>query len=312
MVVTKKMNKYLKKLNKTYSIVIVPNSNDKVRRLSIKAPLVKFLFFGILTLAILIPVSVSFATKIKGQSETNIELQNQLAKLTQTLLAQNDTLALANSQIEALNSIDSEAKQKIQTFSKMYADIANDYVSKSSRGTSNKSTTNAIEDIIKLSSAVEDLNKAFSHDDQLSEKLRSSSENLEKFAEAIPTFVPAKGKITSPFGMRKHPITKIRTNHNGIDIDSPKGDPIYAAASGEVIFSGYTPGFGYHIIIDHKNGFQTLYAHSSKLISKKGDLVKKGQKIANVGSTGRSTGPHLHFEMRIYDSLVNPIDYINF
>lgn len=116
---------------------------------------------------------------------------------------------------------------------------------------------------------------------------------------------PLRGTLTSYYGTRK------KQNHDGIDIAAPKGTPIFAAASGRVIFSGWGPtGYGKMVIIRHNKKWVTVYAHNSKNRVKKKQRVKKGEKIAYVGSTGRSTGPHLHFELRENREPVNPLNYL--
>jgi lipoprotein NlpD len=116
---------------------------------------------------------------------------------------------------------------------------------------------------------------------------------------------PAKGTLTSLFGMRK------RGKHEGIDIAAPKGTPVHSAAEGEVVFSGWGPtGYGKMVLIKHKHHLTTLYAHNSKLLVKKGSWVKQGHKISLMGSTGRSTGPHLHFEVRNDTHPKDPIKYL--
>jgi len=116
---------------------------------------------------------------------------------------------------------------------------------------------------------------------------------------------PARGTITSRFGQRWGRF------HTGVDIAAPQGSPIYAADGGTVIFSGWESGYGYLVKIDHHNGYVTYYGHASKLLVKKGDKVAKGQKIALVGSTGRATGPHLHFEVRKNGVPIDPMPFLN-
>ncbi len=116
---------------------------------------------------------------------------------------------------------------------------------------------------------------------------------------------PVKGTLTSTFGKRNG------RNHDGIDVGARKGTPIYAAAAGQVVFSDWGPtGYGLMVIIKHKNHLTTVYAHNSKNWVRKNTWVKKGQKIASVGSTGRSTGPHLHFEVRNDTHPRNPLKYL--
>lgn len=98
--------------------------------------------------------------------------------------------------------------------------------------------------------------------------------------------------------------------HNGIDINGKTGDPIYASEAGKVEISGWNSrGYGYYIVINHGNGIKTLYAHSSKLIAEVGDTVSRGELIAYIGSTGRSTGPHIHYEVHVNGKTVNPLLY---
>ena len=123
---------------------------------------------------------------------------------------------------------------------------------------------------------------------------------------------PVKGRISSKYGMRKHPIYNKMMFHRGIDIASQSGNNVYAAASGKVIFAGYKGGYGNYIIIRHNNGYQSAYGHLSKVLVKKGQWVKQKTSIAKVGSTGVSTGPHLHFEIKYQGKYINPKRFIRY
>ena len=118
---------------------------------------------------------------------------------------------------------------------------------------------------------------------------------------------PVSGTITSRFGNRE----SIRTSgHTGLDIAAPYGTPIKAAADGTVTFAGYSGGYGYVVKMDNGNGIETYYAHCSRLYVSAGDTIEAGDTIAAVGSTGNSTGNHLHFEIRVNGSVVNPQNYL--
>ncbi len=121
----------------------------------------------------------------------------------------------------------------------------------------------------------------------------------------------ASTRVTSPFGNRLHPILKRYKMHTGIDIGAAGGTNILAANAGVVIQAGWNNSYGYMVMVDHGGGIVTLYAHSSKLLVKKGDVVTRGQTIAKVGSTGMSTGNHLHFEVRVNGKYVNPLNYVS-
>jgi len=119
------------------------------------------------------------------------------------------------------------------------------------------------------------------------------------------------GVVTSKFGYRRHPISGRRSMHMGIDIAGKQGSDIVAMADGLVVFSGRKSGYGNIVEVRHANGLETRYAHNQRNLAKEGDLVRKGQVIAKLGSTGRSTGPHVHFEVRRNGEAVDPMRYLD-
>ncbi|MEN6357668.1 MAG: peptidoglycan DD-metalloendopeptidase family protein [Armatimonadota bacterium] len=119
--------------------------------------------------------------------------------------------------------------------------------------------------------------------------------------------MPCGGRITCPFGYRVHPITGVYKLHTGVDIGVRSGTAVHAAAAGEVILAGWMGAYGNAVVIDHGGGVSTLYGHNSRLLVKRGQQVSRGQVIARSGSTGYSTGPHVHFEKRINGKPVNPL-----
>ena len=121
---------------------------------------------------------------------------------------------------------------------------------------------------------------------------------------------PLGGPITSPFGWRVHPITGASRFHSGIDIGGDYGDTIHAAGAGIVSYAGWISGYGYAVIIDHGGGISTLYGHNQALLVSEGQSVSQGQAIAECGSTGNSTGPHCHFEVRVDGDPVDPMGYL--
>ena len=123
--------------------------------------------------------------------------------------------------------------------------------------------------------------------------------------------VPASHKITSYFGYRGQPTSGASTYHQGIDIGASTGTGIVAANSGTVVTAAYSTSAGNYIMISHGNGIYTVYMHCSQLLVSKGQSVSKGEKIALVGSTGISTGPHLHFGVSVNGTYVDPLNYVN-
>lgn len=130
-------------------------------------------------------------------------------------------------------------------------------------------------------------------------------------SDVIPSILPCKGTLTSKFGGRTLSISRGKSEfHSGLDISNSSGTEVKASADGIVEISGLQGSYGNLVVIRHNETYTTYYGHNSKLLVRKGDAVKKGQTIALMGSTGRSTGPHVHFEIRVNNKPVNPLDII--
>lgn len=146
--------------------------------------------------------------------------------------------------------------------------------------------------------------------DRIGSMLRSLSGGTSAKAGSGVLAWPVNGSVTSGFGYRIHPIFKVRKMHTGIDISSGMGAPIRAASGGTVVSAGWRGGYGKAVAISHGGGLATLYAHQSEILVTTGQNVKRGEVIGKVGSTGYSTGPHLHFEVRVNGSPVDPMGYL--
>lgn len=127
---------------------------------------------------------------------------------------------------------------------------------------------------------------------------------------SMPSIWPSKGWLTSRFGPRVSPFTGRRQQHGGIDIAAADGTPIYAPARGRVTFAGRKGPLGNALVLDHGFGVKTVYGHTKKILVSTGDTVERGDKIASIGSSGRSTGPHLHYVVEVKGKPRNPLDYI--
>ncbi len=141
----------------------------------------------------------------------------------------------------------------------------------------------------------------------IADSLSMSIEELSDYPIISPIKKPKR--ISSGFGMRKHPIHNRRQFHTGIDIPQVKGTPVYSTGNGIVSRKGYNADYGYFIEIQHAGGFRSFYAHLSKTMVNEGDLVNITQQIACVGSTGISTGNHLHYEVRKREYFLNPVGW---
>lgn len=140
--------------------------------------------------------------------------------------------------------------------------------------------------------------------------LMADLEALRSIHQALPATWPSEGEISSGFGWRRDPIRRYTKFHSGLDIANDPGTPIESVADGTVLRAEYTSGYGNMVDVDHGFGIVTRYAHCSALLVSAGDHVQRGDPIALMGSTGRSTGPHVHFELRIDGSAQDPLKYL--
>ena len=161
-----------------------------------------------------------------------------------------------------------------------------------------------IEEILRQEAAMEEQSK------QIERDILAAQRAVEYAGGELLYPLPGYYRITSPYGGRSHPITGVWSNHGGTDIWAPYGTNILSSNDGVVIFAGYHYSYGNYIIADHGGGIATLYAHCSKLLAWEGQAVTKGEAIAQIGSTGESTGNHLHYEVRVNGVRQNPMDYL--
>jgi murein DD-endopeptidase MepM/ murein hydrolase activator NlpD len=146
---------------------------------------------------------------------------------------------------------------------------------------------------------------------KITELAGASGETKLNNPEATGNFqYPVKARITSPFGPRRHPIFGVRSMHSGIDLAAPRGTPIKASEGGLVIYAGWYGGYGKVVIVDHSKGFSTLYAHMDSIEVRVGERISQGKVVGHEGSTGYSTGPHLHFEVRSGGKPQNPVLFL--
>jgi murein DD-endopeptidase MepM/ murein hydrolase activator NlpD len=233
-------------------------------------------------------------------SEQNLSLYNLYAKF-ESLETEVERIRTLDARVRSLVDINEALKPgKRKTAARMGIGGAE---------TPETSTTNRLDSLLDLRC------------DQLTESLEVDGKNLEilcekldarrVYLESLPSLWPVHGLLSSGFGVRVSPFTDTKVFHQGLDIDAPKGSPIRAAGGGKVVRCGFEPRYGNLVVIDHGNGYRTVYAHLSKRLVEVGDTVRRGDLIGKVGDTGRTTGPHLHYEVRLNGLPVNPVRFLN-
>ncbi len=283
------------------SVVIISRNRSKAKFLNISR---KIIYFGIASILANFSLIVGLAVfSAKSYSEYK-KYERYYAHVREENTYLRNLLELKTTHIEKLKSEKEELKKKISMLEENIEEFEN-YVEKINRFLRKK----GIRKIPKGIGGASYRSEKFIDTDYLS-FLKKEFRNTHKILSDIPLGFPVFGRITSKFGYRRDPFNGKIDFHRGVDIRAPYGTPVRSTASGKVIYAGWLGPYGKAVVIKHKYGYQTLYGHLSKIKVRAGQRVKEGQIIGYVGSTGRSTGPHLHYEIRRYGKLLNPKKYL--
>jgi len=246
-------------------------------------------------------------------NEASDEIEKQYMERVIDKIVTYDTSLVKD--LENTKKILEEKKQKLETSKSQMETLKKEYeeqlsILESKKNTKEKYLNTLKSDYKELESSIDKMNKEA---DKLTKEIQaaaSKSSNSTYTGGTMTWPLPGFYYITSPFGNRLHPILKVYKLHTGVDIAGSgcNGSKVVAAADGKVITAKYNTAYGNYIVIDHGGGITTLYAHSSKLEVSAGQQVKAGQEIMKVGTTGYSTGPHLHFEVRKDGQYLNPLN----
>lgn len=234
-------------------------------------------------------------------------LASELEAVEKINLVYEDHLKLVN-QLEAKKREIVGKKNELESTQKKLQ--TNEAQIKSKVSEKEKTLDNITKEKTEYDKALREMEKVSEELGEAIRKLQEKTREEDGVLKAINMIWPVSGRVTSDYGWRFHPVVKENRFHTGLDIGAPEGTDTKAAADGTVILAGWVTGYGLTTIISHGNNTTSLYGHSSKLLTQAGDKVKQGQVIAKVGSTGVSTGPHLHFEIRVNGDPVNPWGFL--
>jgi len=298
-----------------YTITLASENGQAIRSIAIP---VEYIRYGIGVLCLLVAFLGIFFVDYRSTVKLAVAQKTELKNLQQV----NDFQA---GQLEQLNKTAAELQQDMHRLNVLDAELRR-LVNSDGSGIpvsrSGLDRTTAVYNgqggpvvtagLAEVSNNINQLKTNITEREQSLLELKAAiTERNAKLAKT-PSIMPASGQVTSRFGWRSSPWGGSGTDwHPGIDIANDYGTPIYAAADGYVVFSGWNGGgYGKLIQIDHGNGIETLYGHNSVNLVQEGDSVKKGQVIGYMGSTGYSTGPHVHYEVRVNGMAVDPAKFL--
>lgn len=308
-----KKGKAKKTQKKYFSVVLVPHSSSHVKVFKFTSFYAKL----IACVVILIAIFVCGGLYISKMLEENASLKKNINELYSATAEQSKLLDARSDEIERLRNESADFKEvvndKIEEFTENFNKITDEYLEERSQKVSRsgeRTETAFTNDMRNLKGSLDSLTQLYSRSGTPNADLDAAEAKINEFMETIPTLWPVSGTITDEFGNRRDPFTRKLKYHTGMDIGTDYGRSIKAAAGGKVVMVDYIYGTGKTVKISHGNGITTLYGHCSKILVEEGQIVEKGEVIAKVGSSGRSTGPHLHFEVLLYGTPVDPLKYL--
>jgi murein DD-endopeptidase MepM/ murein hydrolase activator NlpD len=293
---------------KSFTLMIVPHSGRSTFSISIPIFVIKLLG-GILASVVVfvtiftLHVSVSYENAKADVQELSYKTKDyeQLEKQLDYFVKKTEALEKKMNELEKLDN-DLRTLLKDDPALKKLEDKQGTREAPVSRGGIDRNS--AIRELKKIEEKIPE-------QEQKLIELKHVVEERKERLDCTPSIYPVNGRITSRFGYRKSPFGRNREFHDGLDIAAPYGTNIRATADGVVTYSGYISGYGRTVTIKHGYGYVTSYCHNSKNLVKEGQKVKKGDFIAKVGSSGRSTGPHVHYMVKVNGQVQNPERFLN-
>jgi murein DD-endopeptidase MepM/ murein hydrolase activator NlpD len=297
---------------KKVTIVILPDGINSVKQFKIPKILVKSLLLFIFAFtAFLVWASIDYY-KVKSRVPEQARLIEENRQKEAQLVALTSKIDKINNKMVELIEFDN----KLKVMADLEPGVDNTQFlgiggPDSTFLDSDYSSENAHKTLVRLMhQSIDNLDTAISVQTEEKHELYKFLENQKSILACTPSIWPAKGWPNDGFGYRKSPFTGKKEFHQGLDISARKGTPVISPADGYVSFVGKSNSFGNYITITHGYGYKTRYGHLSKTLVTKGQAVKRGEKIALIGSTGRSTGPHLHYEVHRNNVPVDPKVYL--
>ena len=324
-------------LRNKLTFVIIPEANESVMRLRLsRASICAAMLIFLVLLGTAAYLHILHFHRVVATQLTETKLQNRTSRLEQDLTSKNKTIEQLQTELFQLSKQAAEVRHKVEEMKKLEHELKK--LSSYAGASDSEQPVSAA-----VSSAADDEGaalgmggpfhpvteqqmKALSRSATASyatlEKEMSELESrwvaskhsmLQKQEQALrrPGLWPTVSRtVTSPFGYRKDPFTKKLSFHRGVDIAGKMNDPVVAAAKGTVVTTGSDKFHGNHIVLDHGNGLRTWYMHLNEIVIRKGDAIDRGQVIGKLGTTGRSTGPHLHYEILLKGKSTDPSPYL--
>lgn len=300
--------------NKTFTLIVVPEHNQQVRRFTVQVR--TLLRAGIaLGAALLVLVALAFHYfSVVGQASVNQALRDENLELRVHLQSLKQRMENIGSALDRVEQLDQKLRA-VTLLSDPERNLAVGPLEEPSTAAINSSDKvfaglATPEKPAALTAKLDKLSAEAARQEQSLQELQAYFQDQKSLLASTPSVWPVRGLVTSDFGVRMDPYTADRVLHAGLDIAGPVGKDVVAPSDGVVVFAGNEGGYGNVLVVDHGYGIKTRFGHLASIKVKPGERVQRGQIVAALGNTGRSTGPHLHYEVRVNGVPQNPRKFI--
>ena len=308
--------------NRFYTLLIVPEKTSQVRRFILPSWLLRTAAVGLAFVILLAGVMVFDYWYVMSQIDENRHLKIENRRLRQQVQVFENKMTTVEATLERVKSFATRLKVimhvegQVPDLQSKIPDAGANLLAEGAPTTTPEHLSldpeklDLQKDYLALDSRISELGKKAFHTEEILQDEYEVLYDQKAFLAALPTRKPASGYFTSGFGVRTSPYGDRVKMHEGVDIANRPGTVIRAPADGDITFSHSKAGYGLTMIINHGYGIETWYGHLKQFVRKQGDKIKRGEKIALLGNSGRSTGPHVHYEVRVHGFPVDPRSYI--
>ncbi|MGC3997809.1 MAG: M23 family metallopeptidase [Anaeromyxobacter sp.] len=297
--------------SQVFTVIVVSDHSQAVRKFRVRRSWLANSGYVVAGVALIGLVTFVHYLALLGTTAENAALKEENNQLRSQILVVQEKVAHISATLDRVERFDAKLRTAVTQLQDPERNLAIGPVGNPEADPSIPGPAPAAEGkLTALPGKLTSLESEASRQEQSLRELQEYFDDQRSLMASTPSIWPTRGWVTSDFGTRMDPYTAERKMHQGLDIASPHGQPVFAPSDGTVVFAGVEGGYGNVLVIDHGYGVKTRYGHLAQILVHLGDRVQRGQKVGAVGNTGRSTGPHLHYEVRVNGIPENPRKFI--
>ena len=294
-----------------FTVIVVSDHSQAVRKFRVPRRWLANLAYGAGAVALVVLLTLGHYFALLGSASENAVLKEENAQLRSQILLVQEKVAHISATLDRVERFDAKLRTAVTQLQDPERNLAIGPVGGADVEAQIPGPAPAAEaSLTALPGKLSSLETEAGRQEQSLRELQEYFDDQRSLLASTPSIWPARGWVTSDFGTRLDPYTAERRMHQGLDIATPHGQPVYTPSDGTVVFAGTEGGYGKVLVLDHGYGVKTRYGHLSEIFVRTGERVRRGDKVAAVGNTGRSTGPHLHYEVRVNGIPENPRKFI--